>query len=90
MGIYVTDLWCFDHRSKPIIMYHMMFIDVFSPHWLRLNHNEKSICDVGTHIGRHDMANKQRVLMHGHQGWNVRHGLWHIYMRYLYIYMSFL
>ena len=30
--------------------------------------------------------NKQRVLMHRHQGWNVRHGLCHIYMRYLYIY----
>ena len=26
--------------------------------------------------------NKQRVLMHRHQGWNVRHGLCHIYMRY--------
>ena len=26
---------------------------------------------------------KQRVLMHGHQGWNVRHGLCHIYMRYV-------
>ena len=32
--------------------------------------------------------NKQRVLMHGHQGWNVRHGLCHIYVRYVYIYMS--
>ena len=31
--------------------------------------------------------NKQRVLMHGHQGWNVRHGLCHIYMRYIYIYI---
>ena len=31
---------------------------------------------------------KQRVLMHGHQGWNVRHGLCHIYMIYVYIYMS--
>ena len=29
----------------------------------------------------------QRVLMHGHQGWNVRHGLCHIYMRYVYIYI---
>ena len=29
---------------------------------------------------------KQRVLMHGHQGWNVRHGLCHIYMRYVYTY----
>ena len=30
---------------------------------------------------------KQRVLMHRHQGWNVRHGLCHIYMRYIYIYI---
>ena len=30
-------------------------------------------------------VNKQRVLMHGHQGWNVRHGLCHIYMIYVYI-----
>ena len=30
---------------------------------------------------------KQRVLMHRHQGLNVRHGLCHIYMRYLYIYI---
>ena len=30
---------------------------------------------------------KQRVLMHGHQGWNVRHGLCHIYMIYIYIYI---
>ena len=32
-------------------------------------------------------TNKQRVLMHRHQGWNVRHGLCHIYMRYIYIYI---
>ena len=32
-------------------------------------------------------ANKQRVLMHGHQGWNVRHGLCHIYMIYVYIWV---
>ena len=31
--------------------------------------------------------NKQRVLMHRHQGLNVRHGLCHIYLRYLYIYI---
>ena len=29
-------------------------------------------------------SDKQRVLMHGHQGWNVRHGLCHIYMIYVY------
>ena len=33
------------------------------------------------------IVDKQRVLMHGHQGWNVRHGLCHIYMRYIYIYI---
>ena len=30
--------------------------------------------------------NKQRVLMHGHQGWNVRHGLCHIYMMVCVVY----
>ena len=33
---------------------------------------------------------KQRVLMHMHQGWNVRHGLCHIYMRYVYIHELFI
>ena len=33
--------------------------------------------------------NKQRVLMHGHQGWNVRHGLCHIYMIYVYIWVVY-
>ena len=37
-----------------------------------------------------NQLNKQRVLMHRHQGWNVRHGLCHIYMRYLYIYELFI
>ena len=35
-------------------------------------------------------VDKQQVLMHGHQGWNVRHGLCHIYMRYVYIYELFI
>ena len=39
---------------------------------------------------RQERINKQRVLMHRHQGWNVRHGLCHIYMRYLYIYELFI
>ena len=34
-------------------------------------------------------AHKQRVLMHGHQGWNVRHGLCHIYMIYVYIWVGY-
>ena len=33
------------------------------------------------------LHDKQRVLMHGHQGWNVRHGLCHIYMIYVYIWV---
>ena len=33
------------------------------------------------------IRHKQRVLMHGHQGWNVRHGLCHIYMIYVYIWV---
>ena len=36
------------------------------------------------------VSDKQRVLMHRHQGLNVRHGLCHIYMRYLYIYELFI
>ena len=32
---------------------------------------------------------KQQVLMHGHQGWNVRHGLCHIYMRYVSIWVVY-
>ena len=32
---------------------------------------------------------KQRVLVHGHQGWNVRRGLCHIYMRYVYIWVVY-
>ena len=33
--------------------------------------------------------NKQRVLVHGHQGWNIRHGLCHIYMIYVYIWVVY-
>ena len=35
------------------------------------------------------LRNKQRVLMHRHQGWNVRHGLCHIYMIYVYIWVVY-
>ena len=38
---------------------------------------------------RSNEGNKQRVLMHGHQGWNVRHGLCHIYMIYVYIWVVY-
>ena len=35
--------------------------------------------------GVHTMSDKQRVLMHGHQGRNVRHGFCHIYRKYVYM-----
>ena len=39
-------------------------------------------------IGTYNLCvDKQRVLMHGHQGWNVRHSLCHIYTIYIYIYI---
>ena len=52
--------------------------------------SEPMVASLLTHIyvTRPQWVNKQRVLMHRHQGLNVRHGLCHIYMRYLYIYMS--
>ena len=37
----------------------------------------------------HNSRHKQRVLMHGHQGWNVRHGLCHIYMIYVYVWVVY-
>ena len=40
-----------------------------------------------THLGRIVIWDKQWVLMHGHQGWNVWHGLCHIYMIYVYIWV---
>ena len=42
----------------------------------------KMSCDI-------TVMDKQRVLMHGHQGWNVRHGLCHIYMIYVYIWVVY-
>ena len=39
-------------------------------------------------IGR-SVGYKQRVLMHRHQRWNVRHGLCHIYMKYIYIWVVY-
>ena len=43
----------------------------------------------GSCLCLHLKINKQRVLMHGHQGWNVRHGLSHIYMIYVYIWIVY-
>ena len=50
-------------------------------HWFSY-HTAQRVCP--------SQVDKQRVLMHRHQGWNVRHGLCHIYMIYLYIYELFI
>ena len=50
-------------------------------------HCIKDHCIIIIILMRSMLSDKQRVLMHGHQGWNVRHGLCHIYMRYVYIYI---
>ena len=55
---------------------------------------EKTTCHIRAWrvcmLGLFQRKYKQRVLMHRHQGLNVRHGLCHIYMRYLYIYELFI
>ena len=64
--------------------------DYLSMLGLKLNHVSKrghrSQC-VNSATDAATAGDKQRVFMHGHQGWNVRHGLCHIYIRYVYIYI---
>ena len=54
--------------------------------------NERSIIYTTKNIDKQRvlMHGHQGCLMHGHQGWNVRHGLCHIYMIYVYIYELFI
>ena len=50
------------------------------------------LIDTPNEIGKlcmSTMVYKQRVLMHGHQGWNVRHGLCHIYVIDVYIWVVY-
>ena len=79
-------VWC-DNGKKNIWpwrrLHHFDFL-----HWGWLHTLMKMVASVpvGTFYTHNQSAtDKQRVLMHGHQGWNVRHGLCHIYMRYVYI-----
>ena len=65
--------------------------------WINSWVNNREAVDLGPHRTHYaaivmstNQTDKQRVLMHGHQGWNVRHGLCHIYMRYVYIYELFI
>ena len=52
---------------------------------VRSRHASRHVFDARAVM--HARIAKQRVLMHGHQGWNVRHGLCHIYMIYVYIWV---
>ena len=62
------------------------------PHWLtwwlrwELSIVTRSYCMNQSALA---VGYKQRVLMHEHQGWNVRHGLCHIYMIYVYIWVVY-
>ena len=53
--------------------------------------NHKALCPLTLMSTRTVLSlwYKQRVLIHGHQGWNVRHGLCHIYMRYVHIWVVY-
>ena len=53
------------------------------------NFTHKNGGNLETLPGWPKKLDKQRVLMHGHQGWNVRHGLCHIYMIYVYIWVVY-
>ena len=67
--------------------------DVFFDVSLNKLWNKQLICqwfEVPWCLCDFTVMNKQRVLMHAHQGRNVRHGLCHIYMRYVYIYELFI
>ena len=70
-------------KKHPHSMMMMMMIPVKMPSW------KKSMNKFTTRLIVIAMGDKQRVLMHGHQGWNVRHGLCHIYMRYVYIWVVY-
>ena len=71
-----------DGRGLRTMLHQPIFI--FRQPGPRLNINT-----VFTMYGDSHVKDKQRVLMHRHQGWNVRHGLCHIYMRYIYIWVVY-
>ena len=77
-------LWMHLHQFQ-----YLCYILTSVPFMLSLLAISKSL-QLCAHWSNTARVNKQRVLMHRHQGWNVRHGLCHIYMRYLYIYELFI
>ena len=99
-----TYIYCLDIETGPwyltrpsISQYHVCVGVVFGSNIaavVAVNHEKDHLWCSNTLYGRSGAgltkAYKQWVLMHGHQGWNVRHGLCHIYMRYVYIYELFI
>ena len=75
--------------SEPMLACSPTHICVSRPQWVKQTLAWLVIQDTMT-VFWHHYNDKQRVLMHRHQGLNVRHGLCHIYMRYLYIYELFI
>ena len=62
-------------------LYSMVFLAFFQ--------NNPMFAKTSVVTCHHSTTIKQRVLMHGHQGWNVRYGLCHIYMIYVYIWVVY-
>ena len=94
---YINIIWSI---SMPLIPWHQhgvvmiyLLILIFDP----IVQNAYMFVRFGVHVFLQCMwhglplqgANKQRVLMHGHQGWNVRHGLCHICMIYVYVWVVY-
>ena len=71
--------------SLPRLLLDVALVEAWNRLHVYRRHDKQIYLDTGGSIS---VNYKQRVLMHRHQGWNVRHGLCHIYMRYVYIYMS--
>ena len=78
-GGHLENVFVFWHSNRPYFLWR---------HNLRWRRRHKM--QTASNASRQHIRYKQRVLMHRHQGWNVRHGLCHIYMRYLYIYELFI
>ena len=83
-------LWCQELYNTPTGLNPSTGIPGHSKDLNTLNRTRPSAgAKNQNYIDSHILINKQRVLMHRHQGWNVRHGLCHIYMRYIYIWVVY-
>ena len=86
-----SDSMPYNSEGSPMVLYKWALTSVDSP-------GEQQPTDVRPYMARRHactrlltckLLDKQRVLMHRHQGWNVRHGLCHIYMIYVNIWVVY-